>query len=194
MAKVGIGPDGEPYSTPLGHKQAFGADYVWPRVLGPGEQGGLGLGAPSLEGGQPGDKIQVGGSTYVIVADTGDGYSVETLSGAPAGTISKWHEQAELVQEKAEADVEAGKGGLSSADVLKPYSQKSKSGGGYFFADLDNMEPGDEFTDKTGTVYVVAGKSTDGYYVRFRRKAEGEGGELYQAPAATRVKLPLLSK
>ena len=209
-------------------------------------------GAPSLEGGKPGDSIEMGGATYKIVADTGDGYSVETLSGAPAGTISKSNTAATLVpypgqflsslevgdhfmlddveyevtekpplgpadepeppilahelgskqgeeefdpgtvvdkvEAKGEADVAAGKGKLSLTKVLEPYSAKSKSGGGYFFADLDNMEPGDEFTDKTGTVYVVRGKSANGYHVRFHKK--GDESVFWQAPAGSRVKLP----
>jgi hypothetical protein len=145
-------------------------------------------GESPLGGGKPGDRIELSGITYTIVADTGDSYSVETEAGDPAGSISKWNEQAKLIQAKEEADVKAGKGKLSTAKVLKPYSAKSKSGGGYFFADLGNMAEGDEFTDKTGTVYVVRGKTADGYNVRFHKK--GEPGTYWMAPAGSRVKLP----
>jgi hypothetical protein len=73
---------------------------------------------------------------------------------------------------------------------LKPYSKKSKTGGGYVFADLKDLSAGDHFTDKTGKVYVAVGKTMDGYYMKFKG-ADGSdnNGESFYAPVSTRVKL-----
>jgi hypothetical protein len=76
---------------------------------------------------------------------------------------------------------------------LKPYSPKSKAGHGYKFADLGDLAPDLEFRDKSGALWRVTGKTTDGLYVRFV-KLDADGNEVspvvvYQHHAGARVRV-----
>ena len=138
-------------------------------------------------------EVQGGVGEYVVTKTQGPGEVVYAKKPGKGGVALPfgWSIAVKKLPAKVEADEQAGTTG-QFGNPLKPYSDKSKSGGGYYFSDLGNLAVGAEFIDKTGTVYEVTSTSADGYYVRFVRADSPEVGEptVYQAPAGARVKLP----
>ena len=123
---------------------------------------------------------QVSGKKWKITEDLGDHWSVVwEHDGTTAGTVSKQNVAMYALKPpttKSIVDLQP-----PEASPMKPYSPKSKTGGGYHFKDLDQLLPGHLFLDKTGTLYIVTSKSADGYYVRFK-EAAGRGRSTRRQP------------
>jgi hypothetical protein len=148
-----------------------------------------------LEGAEPGDMVSLGGKDYTVTGTEGELVLVAGQDGSPAGSVHKQNTQATLTKKD---DAMAGLDPAEAPDPgvhvpgpppdWAPFSPKSKTGGGYKFADLGDLEPQSKFKDKSGKTYFAKTKSADGHYVRFAEV--GGDGTTYRAPAGSRVKLP----
>lgn len=122
------------------------------------------------------------GATGKVFLTGGTSYSDEMLD---KGTV--------VYFERPDAPAMAETGNTTvpmSPEGWSPYSAKSKTGGGYTFADLGDLEPGAHFTDKSGAVYVVIGKAPGSkFFTTFHPLAAPGSGVVHKALSGSRVKL-----